>query len=320
MGRRPPATPPAAAADRPEPDAFVPLTADDDAERLAAALQTSVGDALTRVCELARALRADAPQKLCRRLDQLIAETATARDAVGAALASLARGAPPPRSAGDGTEPQDGHAPTGRHAIRLLVIDDQPVVRKGLVAGLRAEPDIALAGEAHGVEAALGIAVRARPDVVVLDYRVADTLAPEAVPRLRSALPGVRIVVFTAERGEAALEAVLRAGIDGLVFKDWSPAELFAAVRRVVVGETVMDPRLPDVHPEGARPRLASPLTRREYEVLRRVAMGETNVEISVAMGLSRNTIKTYLQKALHKLGARNRIEALARAREAGLL
>ena len=296
---------------RPEPSTAVPLTANDEGERLAADLQATLGGALERLRRLAADLAADAPARVTRRLEALAEEAGAAQDVLAEAMVRLARGAGRSGRGAAGDE---------RSPVRVVVVDEQPVVRRGVAAALIGEPGVVFAGEAHSVEAAVDIAARARPDVVLVDYRLPDMCAPEAAPRLRAAMPGARLVLFTAERGAPALEAALRAGFDGCVLKDTPMAGVVDAVRRVAAGETVLDPRLRPVAAGASRPRAAPPLTRREYEVLRRVAMGETNEEIARAIGLSRNTVKTYLQTALGKLGARNRIEALARATEAGLL
>ena len=204
--------------------------------------------------------------------------------------------------------------------VRLMVVDPQPVVRRGLASAIRGEPGMAFVGEASTVAAGLALAIDVSPDIVLLEFRLTDMLAPEAVALFRAAVPEARVVLFTGERSPAALTAALAAGFDGALLKDSPLAALVADLGRVAAGEAVFDGRLPGVTCRGPRPRVAAPLTRREYEVLRRVAMGETNGEIALAIGLSRNTIKTYLQTALDKLGARNRVEALARASEAGLL
>lgn len=294
-----------------DPSAAVPLTANDEGERLAADLQTSVGCALARVRDLAAELASDAPARIARRLAALSQEAAAAQSTLAEAMARLARG-----DAGRA----GGPAGEERPPIRILVVDDQPVVRRGVAAAVIGQPGLVFAGEAHTVESAVEIAGRARADVVLVDYRLPDMCAPEAVPLLRAALPEARLVLFTAERAAPALEAALQAGFDACVFKDTPMDGLLDAVRRVSAGETVFDSRLPVAPAGAARPRSAPPLTRREYEVLRRVAMGETNEEIARAIGLSRNTVKSYLQTVLEKLGARNRVEALARASEAGLL
>jgi two-component system nitrate/nitrite response regulator NarL len=202
----------------------------------------------------------------------------------------------------------------------VLVVDDHPVVRDGISVLLRTEPSLVLVGAAESGRAGIQRVAELRPDVVLLDLRLPDMLAPEVVAGLRRVHPGVRVVVFTAHGEHHGVLAALDAGADGCLLKDVSGTELVAALRRVLRGEQVVDPRiLPDV---GRRSdALArSGLTRREYEVLRLAAQGRTNPEIAEFTGLARNTVKTYLQSALHKLGARNRVEAIGKASEAGLL
>ncbi|HEY0497855.1 MAG TPA: response regulator transcription factor [Kutzneria sp.] len=198
----------------------------------------------------------------------------------------------------------------------VLVVDDHPVVRDGVVLLLRADPLLTVAGFAASGRAAITRAAELRPDVVLLDLRLPDLPAAEVVVELRHVHPAGRIVVFTAHADHVALAAALAAGADGALLKDVDGTDLSATVRRVLCGERVVDPRI--------MPRPAAPahsgLTRRECEVLRFVAQGKTNPEIAESTGLTRNTVKTYLQSALHKLGARNRVEAIGKAGEVGLL
>jgi DNA-binding NarL/FixJ family response regulator len=128
------------------------------------------------------------------------------------------------------------------------------------------------------------------------------------------------MVIFTAYTDHTAMKSALDAGADGGLLKDITGTALSAALRRVLRGEQVVDPRI--VSDESRRSMALSRLglTRREYEVLRLAAEGKTNPEIALSTDLTRNTIKTYLQSALHKLGARNRVEAITKAGEAGLL
>jgi DNA-binding NarL/FixJ family response regulator len=145
-------------------------------------------------------------------------------------------------------------------------------------------------------------------------------LAPEVVVGLRRVVPAARVVVFTAHGDHEGVRAALDAGAHGALLKDAAGTDLADALRRVVRGEQVIDPRIVP-HEPGDRAALArSGLTRREYEVLRLAAQGRTNPEIAEATGLARNTVKTYLESALHKLGARNRVEAVSRAAALGLL
>ena len=127
--------------------------------------------------------------------------------------------------------------------------------------------------------------------------------------------------MFTAYAEHAALEAALAAGVHGVVIKDAERADLVDVIRRVVAGERVLHHSLDsDTGVLLNRKLREHGLTRREYQILRRVAMGETNQEIAAALGLTRNTVKTYLQRTMEKLVARNRVEALSRANQLGIL
>jgi two-component system, NarL family, nitrate/nitrite response regulator NarL len=201
----------------------------------------------------------------------------------------------------------------------VMVVDDHPVVRDGVALLLRAEPALVVVGSAETGRAAIDRAPALRPDLVLLDLRLPDMLAPEVVAGLRAVVPKARVVVFTAHGDHHGVQAALDAGAQGALLKDAAATDLVAALRRVLRGERVTDPRT--VAGGAGRDALArSGLTRREYEVLRLAAQGRTNPEIAESTGLARNTVKTYLQSALHKLGARNRVEAIGKAGEAGLL
>ena len=157
--------------------------------------------------------------------------------------------------------------------------------------------------------------------MVLLDLRLPDMLGTEMITALRAGAPEAKIVLFTAYADHAALPAALEAGVDGCLLKDSSITDLATALRRVASGLIVIDPRLRNSAPSRMQESLyRAGLTRREYEVLRRVAVGRTNPEIAEDLGITRNTVKTYLQSAMGKLGARNRVEAIARASEAHLL
>lgn len=205
--------------------------------------------------------------------------------------------------------------------IRLLVVDDHPIVTEGVRLMLGNDPGIDLCGTARTGADGLRLSAELAPDVVLLDLRLPDMLATEIIGRLRSAVPGVRIVLFTAYAEHAALSAALEAGVDGCLLKDAATTDLATAIKQVACGLTITDPRLGEAAKGRLREALYnSGLTKREYDVLRLVAVGHTNPEIADRLGLARNTVKTYLQSAMSKLGARNRVEAIARAGEARLL
>jgi two-component system, NarL family, nitrate/nitrite response regulator NarL len=215
--------------------------------------------------------------------------------------------------------------------VRVLVVDDHPVVVQGVNTLARNDARIAVVGDARTAGEAVDLARElaaqgSAPHVVLLDLRLPDMLAPESIRLLKLAVAGVRVLIFTAYAEHPALQLALDAGADGALLKDATDTDVVEAIVRTARGETVVDARLR--REVGAPSRAAGrgpsdakvKLTAREYEILRRVAMGETNPEIADALGLSRNTVKTYLQLALQKLGARNRVEAIIKAGEAGLL
>ena len=203
---------------------------------------------------------------------------------------------------------------------RVMVVDDHPVVRDGSPRNSRATPSLVVVGAAETGRAALDRAPALAPDLVLLDLRLPDMLAPEVVAGLRELCPGARVVVFTAHGDHHGVRAALDAGAHGALLKDAAATDLVAALRRVLRGERVCDLRLSPGEGGNQAALARSGLTRREYEVLRLAAQGRTNPEIAETTGLARNTVKTYLQSALHKLGARNRVEAIGKASEAGLL
>jgi two-component system, NarL family, nitrate/nitrite response regulator NarL len=204
--------------------------------------------------------------------------------------------------------------------MRVLVVDDHPIVVDGVTHALHNTPWLQVVGQARTGREAIATIDTLNPDIVLLDLRLPDMLGPEAVQGMRRRSSTLKIILFTAYPDHAALDAALAAGVDGVLVKDTEREVLIDAIRRVVAGERVVQ-----VDPDGAsalvwRKLREHGLTRREYDILRHVAMGETNPEIAAALGLTRNTVKTYLQRSLEKLGARNRVEALSRASQLGIL
>ena len=209
--------------------------------------------------------------------------------------------------------------------ISVLVVDDHPIVLDGVRHLVDSTPWITLAGFARTGREAIVLAEQTRPDVVLLDLRLPDMLGPEAVHGIHAGVPDAKVVVFTAYPEHAAVEPALAAGAHAVVLKDVDRADLVDVIRRVATGEPLDPPSGSGTRPGEVSQRLTHKLrkyalTRREYDILRRISMGETNPEIADALGLTRNTVKTYVQSALTKLGARNRIEALNRLDELGLL
>ena len=205
--------------------------------------------------------------------------------------------------------------------INVLVVDDHPIVLDGVSLALQRTSFLQVAGYARNGREAIESVARLRPDIVLLDLRLPDMLAPETIRGMVAEAPDVKVIIFTAYPDHAALGDALAAGAHGVLVKDTERADLVDVIRRVAGGERVVSV---DVEGDGGlllnRKLREHGLTRREYEILRHVAMGQTNPEIAAALGLTRNTVKTYLQRSLEKLGARNRVEALARANQLGIL
>jgi len=196
--------------------------------------------------------------------------------------------------------------------IRLFVVDDHPVVRDGVALLATSMRRIELVGYAPNAKAALEMVPRLAPDVILLDLRLPDMLAPELIALLRRSVPDARIIIFTAYPDHPAVCAALDAGACGIVTKDAARTDLASVIVGAMQGEESALHAVPN--------RAQTMVGRREYDVLRRVAIGETNHEIAEAMNLSPNTVKAYLRNLMQKLDARNRVEAISRAREAGLL
>jgi two-component system nitrate/nitrite response regulator NarL len=207
--------------------------------------------------------------------------------------------------------------------VSVLVVDDHPIVLDGVRLLVDSTTWITLAGYARTGREAITVAEQTRPDVVLLDLRLPDMLGPEVIHGILRGAPDAKVVLFTAYADHAAVEPALAAGARAVVLKDADRADLVGIVRRVAAGETIpvtAGAGAGEANQQLARKLRQWALTRREYDILRRISMGETNPEIAEALGLTRNTVKTYVQSALNKLGARNRIEALNRLHEGGLL
>ncbi|MFI7222953.1 DNA-binding response regulator [Nonomuraea angiospora] len=200
--------------------------------------------------------------------------------------------------------------------IRVLLAEDLHLIRGALASLLGLEPDIEVVAEAADGDAVLPAALAHRPDVAVLDVQMPGIDGIEAAAALRDRVPGCRVLVLTQLGRPEVLRRALAAGVQGFMLKDAPPADLAAAVRRVHAGERVVDPALAAAT-IAAR---ANPLSPREVEVLRRAAGGDDLPEIAAALHLTRGTVRNYLGAIVTKLDARNRLDAVRIATEAGWL
>ncbi|MGY1634511.1 response regulator [Geodermatophilus sp. SYSU D01186] len=213
--------------------------------------------------------------------------------------------------------------------IRVVLVDDQAMVRTGLRMVLAAEPDIEVVGEAADGAAGVRVVTETRPDVVLLDVRMPGVDGLEAARRLAAADLPTRIIVLTTFDEDEYVAAALRAGVSGFLLKVAPPEDLVAAVRTVAAGQGLLDPAVtlrviesfaaapsPDPERAGALDRL----TERETDVLALVAAGLTNAEIAARLYLGEATVKTHVSRVLLKLGLRDRVQAVAFAYESGLV
>jgi DNA-binding NarL/FixJ family response regulator len=211
--------------------------------------------------------------------------------------------------------------------IRVLVADDQSMVRAGFRMLLAREPDIEVVAEAsNGVEA-VEKAARYRPTVVLMDIRMPELDGLEATRRILATDDTARILILTTFDLDEYVYEALRVGASGFVLKDDPPEQLLTAIRTVAGGEALLSPtitkrvikqfaRIP--HP--APPRELDELTERELEVLRLIARGLSNAEIGRELYISDTTVKTHITHILQKLNLRDRVQAVVLAHETGLL
>ncbi|MFC3385116.1 response regulator [Couchioplanes azureus] len=215
-------------------------------------------------------------------------------------------------------------------ATRVMVVDDQLMVRAGIAAIVDAEADLTIVGEAGDGAAALEVAARVRPDVVLMDIRMPGMDGLTATARLTAAPQPPRVLVLTTFHQDAYVFEALKAGASGFVLKDTEPADLLAAIRVVADGEAMLSPavtrRLIDAFAGGAviaapgdDPRLSG-LTPREREVLVSIARGMSNAEIGAALGITTGTVKAHVNALLAKLGVRDRVQATIVAYNLGLV
>jgi len=213
--------------------------------------------------------------------------------------------------------------------IRVLVADDQALVRGGLTAILDAEEDIEIVGEAADGGAAVDDALRLRPDVVLMDIRMPGVDGIEATKRLMQHAGAPHVLVLTTFDLDEYVYEALNAGAAGFLLKDAPPDRLAAAVRTIASGEALLAPeitrRLVERYvrrppPETAQREVFGELTEREIDVVRRVARGLSNAEIAGELHLSEATVKTHLTHILSKLGLRDRVQVVVLAYESGLV
>ena len=217
---------------------------------------------------------------------------------------------------------------TAREPIRVLVVDDQELFRRGLTMLLAVEDGLEVVGEAGDGLEGVELAERAAPDVVLLDVRMPKKSGIEACTAIKETVPSAKIIMLTVSDEEADLYEAVKSGASGYLLKDSSIEEVAQAVRVVADGQSLISPsmaiKLIDEFKQMAKPERATGpalrLTERELDVLRLVAQGHSNKEIAARLFISENTVKNHVRNMLEKLQLHSRMEAVMYAVRENLL
>ncbi|HEY1854831.1 MAG TPA: response regulator transcription factor [Solirubrobacterales bacterium] len=216
----------------------------------------------------------------------------------------------------------------GGEKVRVMLVDDEELMRTGLRSVLSSDPSIAVVAEAEDGGQAVRRAPAARPDVVLMDVRMPDVDGIAATAELLAAVPAAKVVILTTFEEDDYIDGALRAGASGFLLKRTPPEELIAAVHRTAEGEALLSPSVTRrvIDRMVAQPRLArgedprlEDLTRREREVLELIARGLSNREIAAELTIEESTVKTHVKRVLTKLDARDRVHAVIFAYETGV-
>ena len=194
------------------------------------------------------------------------------------------------------------------HAIRVLSIDDHPLLREGIAAIIGAQKDMCLVGQAATARDGIREYHEKKPDITLMDVRLPDMNGIDALMTIRSEAPNARVVMLSMFRGDVAIQRALKAGARGFLLKTMLPPEIVASIRRVHAGQKCIPA---EVASEIADYITADQLTAREVETLRLVASGNRNREIGRALSISEDTVKVHLKHVMAKLGAADRTDAV---------
>nr|CAB44989.1 NarL protein [Stutzerimonas stutzeri] len=200
---------------------------------------------------------------------------------------------------------------------RILLVDDHPMMRRGLRDLLDLEDDLEMVGEAGNGEDAIRLALQIEPDLILMDLNMPGIDGLETTRRMRDADIDARIIMFTVSDEQSHVLEALRNGADGYLLKDMDAEQLIEQIRIAATGRMALSPELTQVLAEAIRVRPKpsgqvqfSHLTKREKEVLRLIAKGQSNKMIARKLGITEGTVKVHVKNLLHKLGLRSRVEA----------
>lgn len=201
-------------------------------------------------------------------------------------------------------------------SIRVLVVDDHPVVRQGLIGMLEEAPDIVIVGQGRNGHEALAVFQQQQPDVTLMDLRMPEMGGVQAITVICNEFPNARIIVLTTYDTDEEIYRGLRAGAKGYLLKDSEPEELLTAIRTVTRGQQYIPS---NVAAKLVQRMTAPELSDRELEVLQLVGQGMSNQEISTALNISESTVKTHINRILSKLDVKDRTQAAIIALKRGI-
>jgi len=208
--------------------------------------------------------------------------------------------------------------------IRAMIVDDHPVTQKGLRTALSLSNDVLVVGEAATGEEAVDRARELTPDVVFMDVRMPGMDGIEATRQILQAAPSTKVILITIDESRGAISQAIQAGVSGYLLKDASADALVDAARNAIEGNAVIHPQLTRTFIEEVRMGDAgsdtTPLSKREREILQRVADGATTKQVASDLGISPHTVKTHLERIFEKLGANDRAQAVAIAIRLGIV
>jgi NarL family two-component system response regulator LiaR len=206
--------------------------------------------------------------------------------------------------------------------IRVLIVDDHTMVRRGLATFLQVFDDLELAGEAAGGQEAVQMCARLQPDVVLMDMVMPEMDGPTTTRLIRRQFSSIQVVALTSFKEEAIVQNALQAGAIGYLLKDVSADELAKAIRAAAAGRSTLSPEVAEVmvHAAGQPPKPGLDLTERERAVLALMVEGLNNTQIAEKLGVSPSTVKSHVSNILTKLGVSSRTEAVTLALRNGLI
>jgi DNA-binding NarL/FixJ family response regulator len=204
--------------------------------------------------------------------------------------------------------------------IRVIIVDDHPILRAGLLGLLASQPEFTVIGEAANGREAVALVQRARPDVVLIDLRMPEMDGVSAIRSMRALEPELNVLVLTTYDSDADILRAVEAGATGYLLKETPSDELFAAIRATALGQSVLSPTVASRLVRRTRDTAEHARTSREIEVLEHVAHGSTNKRVARDLSISEATVKTHLLHIFAKLGVDDRTAAVTTAVERGVI